>query len=254
MSYHRHTALAGFLGILAMGTGCFMDEVAHAARDHFERDVAFEPGGTFRLENVNGSVVIETWDQAQIRIEADKRAPSERLLEEIEIDVEQVGDLVEVKTRLPRRFLGFGQPGKVDYRIRLPRHVRADVETVNGKLEVEGVRGRLQASTVNGSVALRDVGGEVEASTVNGSIEAHYAEVASDGAHRFSTTNGGVRLYLPPDVGGAFEARTVNGSIETDFPLEVKGRVGKRLEGRLGEGRGSFRVTTVNGSVRLIRS
>jgi DUF4097 and DUF4098 domain-containing protein YvlB len=158
-----------------------------------------------------------------------------------------------VVTRFPKRRGFFGGQRKVDYVIRLPARARVEVETVNGKLRVEGMRDRVRASTVNGSVELRDVSGEVEASTVNGSINAHYLKPDDRGRHRFSTTNGAVRLELPPDVTGDFEARTVNGSIKTDFPLEVSGKVGRRLRGRLGEGRATYHITTVNGSVRLMK-
>jgi DUF4097 and DUF4098 domain-containing protein YvlB len=240
------------LGLLpCLLSACFLGEHTMAARDHFEETVDFTPGGTFRLDNVNGEVVIETWERSEVRIEAEKAAASERTLREIQIQIDRLGDQVEVRTRFPRRRSFFGRMGKVDYRIRVPAEARVDVETVNGKLQVEGIRGRVKASTVNGSIEIEDVAGEAEVATVNGSIRARYLEVDPDGRNRFSTTNGSVRLRLPPDVSGDFEARTVNGSIQTDFPLEVSGKLGRRLRGRLGEGRGSFEISTVNGSVRI---
>ena len=61
-------------------------------------------------------------------------------------------------------------------------------------------------------------------------------------------------VYLP-DAAGELDVQTVNGSITTDFPLEVKGKIGgRRLEGRGGSGRATFRIRTVNGSVKLLRS
>jgi len=235
----------------ALLSGCFLDQHAMAARDRFEDTVPFQPGDTFRLENVNGEVLIETWDRAEVSIEAEKAASSERFLKEIEIEVDRSGNEVEVRTRFPRRRSFFGRMGKVDYRIRVPEEARVDVETVNGKVLVEGIRGRVKASTVNGGIEIEGAAGQVEVSTVNGSIKARYLDVDEDGRNRFSTTNGSVRIELPPDVSGEFEARTVNGSIETDFPLEVTGKIGRRLRGRLGEGRGSFEISTVNGSVRI---
>ncbi len=135
--------------------------------------------------------------------------------------------------------------------MRVPERAKVDVETVNGSVQVDGIRGRVQASTVNGSVQVADVSGEVDARTINGSIRASYLEPGTSGHHRFSTTNGSVRVRLPPDVSGEFEARTVNGGISTDFPLEVTGRPGRRLFGQLGDGKGRFTISTVNGSVNL---
>ena len=42
---------------------CYFEEVALAAREQIEETRSFEPGGTFRLENVNGTVTIVAWDQ-----------------------------------------------------------------------------------------------------------------------------------------------------------------------------------------------
>jgi DUF4097 and DUF4098 domain-containing protein YvlB len=229
--------------------GCLLGDVALAARDGFEETRPFDEGGTFRLENVNGRVRIATWDEPRVRIQADKAAANESLLQSIEIAVEGEGDRVEVRTRLPYRLLG--SSGRVDYDVTLPRQARVDVHTVNGRLSVEGITGRTEVSATNGRIEIDRVSGDVEASTVNGGIEARYDEVAPGGEHRFSTTNGAVTLELPADVTGRFEARTVNGSIRTDFPLDVTGKLGHRLEGRLGDGPGSFDVRTVNGSVRI---
>jgi DUF4097 and DUF4098 domain-containing protein YvlB len=238
--------------VIILTTGCFIEEVALASRETLEETRAFDSGGTFRLENVNGTVTIETWSEETVRITAEKAANNERALEAIEIDIDGEGDWVEVKTHLPRSRMFFGSGGKVDYRITLPAKARVEVETVNGKLDVEGIEGLVRASTVNGSVEVARVSGEVETSTVNGSIKATYLDVDPDGRHRFSTTNGSVTLYLPPDASGEFEAQTVNGSIKTDFPLEVTGKFGsRRLRGRLGDGRGTFDISTVNGSVRI---
>jgi DUF4097 and DUF4098 domain-containing protein YvlB len=249
------TSAALLVAVIASTPGCYFEEVALAAREQIEETRSFEPGGTFRLENVNGTVTIVAWDQDSVRIEAEKAANNEKALESIEVEIVGEGDWVEVKTRLPRSRSFFGSGGKVDYYVKIPARAKIQVETVNGKLEVEGIQGQVRASTVNGSVHIFDVSGEVESSTVNGSIEATYHEVDADGRHRFSTTNGSVTLRLPMDASGEFEARTVNGSIKTDFPLEVSGKFGhRRLRGRLGEGKGTFDISTVNGSVKIIGS
>jgi len=190
----------------ALTSGCVGHDVL-AAKDSFEETRPLEPGGTFRLQNTNGRVTVTCWDESRVRIEAERAAASERALEAIEIDVRGGGDRVEVTTRLPRGFL-FGHAGAVEYHVTLPRQARLEIETVNGRVSIEGITGSVSATTVNGSIEIADASGEVEASTVNGSSR-------------------------------------------TDFPLEVTGRLCKRLEGRLGDGRGRYEIETVNGSVRI---
>ena len=215
---------------------------------------AFEPGGLFTLENVNGRVTVATWSEPRVRIEADKAASAESLLRGMRIEIAGEGPRVDVRTRMPGGWL-FGGGGQVEYRITLPADARVRVETVNGAIEIQGVAGELRASTTNGSVEIADAAGEVQASTVNGGIHARYRTASPDGRHRFSTTNGSITVAVPDGAGGRLEAATVNGSIQSDLTLESTGRATRRrLQGRLGKGRGSLELSTVNGSLHLRRS
>jgi hypothetical protein len=246
---------SGAAGALLAGVvflpGCFVDDVVLSARGRLEETRPFTPDGTFRLENANGSIRIDTWDQPRVRIEAEKAAADRTALEATRILVEGEGDRVEVRTRHPRRFL-FGRSGRVDYHVTLPARARIEVENVNGRLEITGILGRVRASTVNGSVDVREAGGEVDASAVNGSVEARCSAIDPRGRSHLSTTNGSVTLYLPGDASGEFEATTVNGRIRTDFDLDADRR-GRRLRGRLGEGDARFELSTVNGSIGILK-
>ncbi len=197
---------------------------------------AFESGGLFTLENVNGRVTVATWSEPRVRIEADKAASAESLLRGMRIEIAGEGPRVDVRTRMPGGWL-FGGGGQVEYRITLPADARVRVETVNGSVEIA------------------DAAGEVQASTVNGGIHARYRTASPDGRHRFSTTNRSITVAVPDGAGGRLEAATVNGSIQSDLTLESTGRATRRrLQGRLGKGRGSLELSTVNGSIHLRRS
>ncbi len=65
---------------------------------------------------------------------------------------------------------------------------------------------------------------------------------------------GSVSLALPEGTNADLHARTVNGSIRTDFPLTVRGKIGKRVEGKLGEGGFKMNLSTVNGSIRILKA
>jgi hypothetical protein len=208
--------------------------------------------GRFSLENTNGRVEVTGWDEARVRIEATKRAGSERALDELRIEIDAEGDRVRVRSRYPRpRWMGGS--GRVDYVIRVPRTARVSVENVNGRVEVADVAAEVEASTVNGSVEVREAAGEVEASAVNGSVEVSLARLDAEGRSRLHTTNGSVRLTLPADANAEIEARTVNGGIGCDFDLEGGRKTRRRLEGRIGTGGARFDLGTVNGSVNIDR-
>jgi putative adhesin len=216
---------------------------------------ALDPGGAFTLENVNGRVSVTTWAEPKVKIEADKAASSGSVLGQVRIEIHGEGGRVDVRTRVPGGGLFFGGGSRVDYRVTLPAGAEVRVRTVNGRIEVTGVRGELRASTTNGAVEVREAGGPVEASTVNGSVEVRYLAFDPDGRNRLSATNGSVTAALPAGTGGRLEAQTVNGSVHSELALESTSRVSRRrLEGRLGKGSGSFEVSTVNGSIHLRKS
>ena len=210
-----------------------------------------DPRGTFTLENTNGAVVIEAWGESSVSIEAEKVAP-ESELDDLRVEIKGEGNRVDVTTRFPRG--GWGRHGHVDYRVKVPRDARVEVETTNGAVKVLGAGGSVRATTTNGSLEVADSGGDVEASTTNGSIRAGYRQSPGGGTQRFSTTNGSVVVTLPADASGDFSGSTVNGGISTDFPLQVSGRFGgRKLSGRLGDGSARFELSTVNGALKVLK-
>ena len=66
--------------------------------------------------------------------------------------------------------------------------------------------------------------------------------------------NGGITLTLPSVFDAELSADTLNGSIAADFPISVTGQMTpRRLRGTIGNGGHELKLSTVNGSIRLIR-
>ena len=246
------------LCLVILGAAVFVGGLANEARakvyENFKETLDFHYGDLFRLENDNGSIIIETWNENKVQIDAEKSAETDEALRSIEIRIRETGRGIEITTHLPRRRERDGDRGSnraVSYHILLPMDAELNVETVNGKVEIYGISGNIEASTVNGNVEAEDIAGQVDISTTNGSINASYSE-ASDGNHRYSTTNGSVKVFLPAGAGGEIDAQTVNGGITTDFPTTVRKLSRRHLQGSFGGGGGlSLEIETVNGSVRI---
>ena len=233
-------------------TGCIGGELGLPFRATVDESRPLAAGGTLSLENTNGEVKVAAWDEARVRVEAVKRAGTERALEELQVEIVGEGDRLSVRTRQPRGGF-FGRGGQVDYRISVPRAARIRVENVNGPVEVDGVEGPVDASTVNGSVSVAGAAGTVDASSVNGGVEVDVARVDPAGRSRLKTTNGTVRLTLPRDASAEVEAGTVNGSVACDFDLADGRKSRRKIEGRIGAGGARFDLGTVNGSVHVDR-
>ncbi|MBI2071848.1 MAG: DUF4097 family beta strand repeat protein [Gemmatimonadetes bacterium] len=67
------------------------------------------------------------------------------------------------------------------------------------------------------------------------------------------TGSGSVTLTLPASYGATVEIETGSGGIDVDFPVEARRFGSDPLTGRIGDGRGTLRVDTGSGSVRILK-
>jgi len=164
-----------------------------------------------------------------------------------------------------------------------------NIDTGSGEVTVRDFRGDLLVDTGSGAVELSAVqGGEVSVDTGSGAVEgsgvtASYLKVDT-GSGRITlsgvsapdvyldtgsgpvelelledvdelvvdTGSGAVIIRVPSGLGAEIEVDTGSGGIDVDIPLEVRQVKRNYLRGILGDGRGSIRVDTGSGAIRLI--
>jgi heme/copper-type cytochrome/quinol oxidase subunit 2 len=221
--------------------------------------------GTFSLEDQNGRITITGWDQNEVEVSAVKHGGSPAELEAVKVQVDAGASRVAIHTRHPDGERGFrwswtrpwirDQSHEVDYTIKVPQHARlADIDSVNGRIEIAGVGGDIKASTVNGQTRVTDAAGSLKLGTVNGRITAEFVRLAAGQEASFNSVNGAIEVTLPADADASVSASTVNGAITSDFPaLEVKKEfpIGNHLNGRLGGGGARVHAEAVNGSIHF---
>jgi hypothetical protein len=141
---------------------------------------------------------------------------------------------------------------EMTYEVQLPAGVELDVGTVDGDVIVSGLSARSTISTVDGNIRVEGRAPE-RVSTVDGDIDiSATGELPTD--LRYSTVDGGVTMTLPASAGFEVNATSVDGTLESDFPITVQGRWGPRsMRGRVGDGRTSIRISTVDGEVAIRR-
>lgn len=242
---------------------CLTTGVAIAAtlQETIEETLPFVAGSLLEVENTNGSIEISVWERDEVRIRAEKRVRTRHdedlreLIQELKVIIEETSGGVRVDTEHPRRdgdWWGRGVSSSVDYRIQVPRLSDLNLETVNGKVTVDGVHGDLTLGSTNGGITVEDSGGRVDARTTNGGIDVELQQVDEGGDMSFRSTNGGITLALPADARASVEARTTNGGIHTDFPITVQGSFSKkRLEGEINGGGGRIELRTTNGGIKI---
>ena len=238
---------------------------AETVEETVKRQIAFQPGGDFILTNINGRIVVEGWDKDEVFIEAVKevragsRSKAERFMEELEIEIDESSGRIKVETLTPRRGGGFWSwisgnniNFSVKYKVYVPHNTHLDLRSTNGAVTIREVNGDLEMRSTNGRIIAEEVGGEVEGHTTNGSIEVDMARFEDVEELEFTTTNGGIKLYLPAKSGFELRANTTNGSVRTDFPLKMLGkRSRKSVRGDVNGGGPLVFMETTNGSIDI---
>lgn len=224
-------------------------------------DFELNPGGSLRVENINGDISITAGSGNTVRITAYKKANDKEYLEGLEIHISADEDRIRIRTEHPDRkggWFGFNSgSGSVSYEIVVPADTQLDsIDTVNGEIEIEGIAGDVSADTTNGGINVTGLRGNFRGDTVNGSIDATFDTLGGNQRVVADTVNGRITLRLPADASAEIDAGTVNGGIDADdFGLEVeKGFLGRDLEGEIGTGEARINLGTVNGRIRISKN
>jgi len=238
-------SLAGILGLTLMA--CAAPSIAQ--NQAVNKTVPFAPGGTLRIENVNGSIEIRGWDRPEVQVHAVKSATRSSDLDKIQVNIQAARDRVAIQTVYPE---DEGVDAAVEYMIRVPRRVVLELaSTVNGAVRVSGVEGSGELRTVNGDVSVTEAGGGFSARTTNGSIREELESFAPKPVS-LETMNGSVFLALPPNAGADVDAQSMNGEIRTAEPVMLDGAFGHgSFRGKLGVGGSPLRIRTVNGAIEI---
>jgi Putative adhesin len=250
-----------------------------------------------RVQNVSGETAIRIGEAGQVRVVARKRVKggsadrAKRLLENVEVRIEQKGNDIFVEPHLyeqERSWLDLfrGKRFRVDFEITVPRETAVNAQTVSGDLDLHGTRGPARVESVSGDVNIADVQGPMRIKSVSGDVQCtdyvgsvEGSSVSGDvdirgrvRACELHTVSGDISIDLEPDAGGReSHLKTISGDVEVglltsscicdfhtasgDLDCEAPARIIR--EGRkdrtvvIGEGRNRLSVKTVSGDLTL---
>ena len=276
---------AVFLTIILFAALFFSEKAFSENREEFHQTYTVKADTEVEVKNINGKVLISTWDKDSVDVFAIKRTRRGRNeLDKMKIEV-TIGDVMEIKT-IKRKYDDSGEDTffkrtfrrmrlrspkvTVDYTIKLPGNVwLSEARTTNGTVELQGTRGDTYAHTTNGNVIVDSSEGYIKAKTTNGNITINGDTAVSEARTtngsisaslsaqytqdtEISTTNGSVELYLYPDMNADIELKTINGKISAagiSLTLDTMSR--NHLVGKIGSGGHKILTKTINGSIRL---
>jgi len=220
------------------------------------------PDQVLQIKNVNGSIEADGVAGDTVEVVAVRSGDDK---DQVHIELVNSGDGVTICAVYP----GHGNTctaggsyhqevhdvhARVEFTVKIPRTLRFDAQTVNGRVRAEELGRFVRATTVNGNVEV-STDAWAQATSVNGSVKARMGRADWSGTLKLTTVNGSVDLELPANLSTDVKFSSVNGSLQSDLPLTISqqsGRWGpKSLEGRIGGGGRELNVNTVNGSVHI---
>ncbi len=289
------------LGIGDFAKGFMKDFAADAGGETYDEAVngefTFEGMPRLRVRNISGDTTVTTGAPGRITVVATKRVAkgsegrAKRLLENLEIRMEQHGDELVVEPHLYEQERGWidlfrGKRFRVDFEIAVPSECAVDAQTVSGDLSIGGTRGPLEVQTVSGDVTVDDVQGPLRLKDVSGDIDVRRYVGHVDGntvsgdvtfddvrlrSIQLHTVSGDIALsgVLEParehrfrtisgdvelklvDPDLLVEFRTASGDLESQIPGRVTRQSRKEYAVALGAARGHAMVKTVSGDLTI---
>jgi hypothetical protein len=257
--------LAFLFVVAALTASCTMTlrdgqypESAWYPKGEFQKTVALEPGATLSLENVNGDINIQGWDEAKVEITATERRgylQSPRFYSfgarpfEPKIDVESSEGTVTVRTASIGK--EEDELRQVNYDLWVPRPINLNgIRNGLGAILVTDVFGSAEIRQKEGDIKVRNFSGSLDILLGTGSVEAELLDVRAEDKVSIQTERGDIVLFLEPGLEAQIEASAPEGNIssEIDFgqPLPAT-----KLLVQPGEGRASFLLTARHGDIKI---
>jgi hypothetical protein len=218
---------------------------------HFSKQYPARRNVRLQLNNLFGTVTVESWNRDEIKVYADMDAPTAHLTprqtdEGLLIDV--AGDN-----------RGRSDVGEVNFKISVPYNSSVDIETRRGNIVIDGVEGAMVHARIylSGDINLTSIRAtEVFAQSSIGDI-LFDGELRAGGNYSFKATQGKINLNIPSDSQfrldatapmtryidlGAFSNRGANSISD-----------GRKCVGNIGDPRASLTIWNQRGSIAFIR-
>jgi DUF4097 and DUF4098 domain-containing protein YvlB len=185
--------------------------------------------GQVSIENMAGSVQIETWDRAAVEIRGELGDD----VEEFEVAESSNGVRIRVRNEHNSRSID-----GTDLRLRIPAGADIEIETVSADIDVSGSRGKIvQINSVSGDIDVEGSPQRIDLNSVSGDVEF----IGEAGRSSVETVSGEITLT---GLSGEIVVSTVSGDVSLidgdfdqarfeavsgDLQLELKLRDGGRL-------------------------
>ncbi|MBI3189754.1 MAG: hypothetical protein HYZ33_03805 [Ignavibacteriales bacterium] len=258
-------------------------------KDSFEKKMKFSASEhrTLEVDLVSGSITVTGTDDETISITANRsiKAKTKESLGDAEknssLEIEETNGTLTLYHEVPyrdedgaedRTWFRYGYNVRYDVEIKLPRHVKLDLKTIErGKILVENIVGDFHIKHVNGDIAIENISGSGSVSTINGDISVAFRENPKEDCS-FKTINGDITTRFQDHLSADCSLNTIDGELLTEFDVQQPSkrsndyepklkRVGSKrvyksgdaTQIRIGDGGPKFSYSTINGDISLLK-
>lgn len=157
--YHYKTGLLLLAAILCFPLIATAEEVSK----EFHKEYTPGPNTTLEINNRYGDVAIASWDQNQIvidvkvTVELPNREKAEKLLEYIDVQFTQEGDLIKALTVIDDKFsfTGWGGESKkfsINYDVKMPKNTALNLANRYGNAKINEMTGKVNLDIKYGNL------------------------------------------------------------------------------------------------------
>jgi DUF4097 and DUF4098 domain-containing protein YvlB len=249
---------------------CLLLSATAFAQD-FRKTYELGAGGAINIKNISGDVSVAGYEGETILVVGYKEG---RDRDQVSIEDTSTAGGVNVRARYPENC---NCNASVRFEVKVPRggsykfdsisSISGDVDvtgvggelhakSISGNVTVRGVTGPVQAKSVSGNVIVGEVNGTATASSTSGNVEVEIVQLGAARDMNFSSVSGNVRVRLPANLDAEVRMSTMSGGLKTDFPLQIEEPEhgpGRKATGRVGGGSRQLKLSSVSGSVSLLR-
>ena len=292
----------GILGLIAAALflgGCEEEDVggifgaANVSATKVETlGLAIEVPLSLDVDTSNGGVTVQGVEGIEaVSVTITLRSKGETLeeaqdrVDRIVYHAEQLGNRINLRYRSSEQDDDVRRYSGVDFDVFVPMETRVEVDTSNGAINIEDIRGTILLDTSNGAIDVYDSSGTLTADTSNGRIEVvrfagdlrldtsngemwleqvagtvnaetsngsvHYTGTPAAGGNRIRTSNGSITVRVSLDGSIAFDASTSSGKIRSSLAL-VGDTQGNEWSAQLNPpAYVTFDLRTSNGTIRI---
>lgn len=237
----------------------------------YSRTFQLGADSSVNITNISGDIVVTGYDGNVIVVNGQKTGRDREI---VQIDDQSTANSIDVRVKYPENC---NCDASVKFEVKVPRSIRYrfdSVSTVSGSVAVSDVTGDLRARSVSGEVTVKSVNGKTNASSVSGRVIVDEAagsvsakstsgevrvvitRLQGTEAMEFASVSGSVNVKLPASLDATVEMSVLSGDLKTDFPLQIEDRgkgPGQKASGQVGAGSRRLRLSSVSGSLSLLK-